>query len=766
MFEKIFLQILNMSFTASFVIILVLIARLLLKKSPKGLSYALWGVVLFRLICPFSFESMFSLLPAKINPISQDIVYAPIPTIDTGIPAINHTVNQLLPAATPAASVNPLQIWVFIGTMVWLLGMAILLIYSIVSLVKLQMRLKNAVHEKDNIYLAEHLDTPFVMGIIRPKIYLPASLTEREKRYILLHEQMHIRRFDHVIKIVSFFVLCLHWFNPLVWIAFFISGKDMEMSCDEAVIKQLGSNVKKEYSSSLLTLATGRRIIGGSPLAFGEGDTKGRIKNVLNYKKPAFWVLITSFLIVVVLGFGLATNQKINRSFEMSGNHLSDLHPGEIVRNIATIIKADTRDIEISPDNFGLTVSSDFSWVNDEAIRILFAKNEKHWNTSQLRIFIDDFEFFVTEPSNWVAYEGQVFSLQAYLEALKYLPQKEIASLCKESPQRYAIELSENDRKLNADRCLYYNKDGVTENNGWHIRLDIQPLYVDNESSFTGVGTDIIHVFYNGNNSTDAILDSAEELWKARTKYIGDNSAVGKLIGLLPVPKGLQYDHFKLHTSERPYEIEIVYAVPTEELKKYDTESTPVVDIFRKNSLLLLALVDNAEGIRAVLTDGKREVGFINGREWADYTVGGDVRNYADSPEKLQELILFKVSPLVDYPEGYSPEQKNDNNAHLRIDKAEVVEIQSKNSILVKIKNELEHEKDEYTFTNGDIVSIIYSEENQRAIDFIRKLHVGSIVNISRYNTTKPKNATPYMTLECSGIDIYDDKGENIVEFF
>jgi len=308
MLEKIFLQILNMSFTASFVIMLVLIARLLLKRSPKVLSYALWGVVLFRLICPFSFESVFSLLPAKINPISQDIVYAPIPTIDTGIPAINHTVNQLLPAATPTASINPLQIWVFIGTMVWLLGMAILLIYSIVSLVKLQMRLKNAVHEKHNIYLAEHLDTPFVMGIIRPKIYLPASLTEREKRYILLHEQMHIRRFDHVMKIVSFFVLCLHWFNPLVWIAFFISGKDMEMSCDEAVIKQLGNDVKKEYSSSLLTLATGRRIIGGSPLAFGEGDTKGRIKNVLNYKKPAFWMVVVAAVAVICVIVGLMSN--------------------------------------------------------------------------------------------------------------------------------------------------------------------------------------------------------------------------------------------------------------------------------------------------------------------------------------------------------------------------------------------------------------------------------------------------------------------------
>jgi len=281
MIEKIFLQLLNMSFTASFVMIFVLIARLFLKKSPKILSFALWGVVLFRLICPFSFESMFSLLPLKSNPIPLDIVYEAIPTIDTGIPAINNTVNQSLPAAIPVASINPLQIWTFIGYTAWLFGIAILLVYSIVSLVKLQKRLNNAVHEKDNIYIAKHLDTPFVMGIILPKIYLPASLTEEEKRYVLLHEQMHIRRFDHIIKIVSFFVLCLHWFNPLVWMAFFISGKDMEMSCDEAVIKHLGSNVKKEYSSSLLTLATGRRIIGGSPLAFGEGDTKGRIKNVI-----------------------------------------------------------------------------------------------------------------------------------------------------------------------------------------------------------------------------------------------------------------------------------------------------------------------------------------------------------------------------------------------------------------------------------------------------------------------------------------------------
>ncbi|HZK27229.1 MAG TPA: DUF5301 domain-containing protein [Thermoclostridium sp.] len=570
MLEKIFLQILNMSLTAGFVIIFVLIARLFLKKSPKVLSYALWGVVLFRLICPFSFESIFSLLPVKSNPIPLDIVYEAIPTIDTGIPAINNTVNQSLPAAIPAASINPLQIWTFIGYTVWLMGIAVLLIYSIFSLVKLQMRLKNAVHEKDNIYLAKHLDTPFVMGFVHPKIYLPASLTDREKEYILLHEQMHIRRFDHVIKIVSFFALSLHWFNPLVWIAFFISGKDMEMSCDEAVIKQLGSDVKKEYSSSLLTLAIGRPIISGSPLAFGEGDTKGRIKNVLNYKKPAFWVVVISFVVVVALAISLLTNPKqtpinLPAKDEVFSIQIEQVNEGESLGVVQITETSDIETILMALQNTNKTLKKSY---NDAPGRRDYFRIYIDGTTLQrLYLFDDSGKYYIEEP-----YIG------------------------------------------------FYKTNRETS-------VSIAKVYTSNGGVYPG--------------------NSVTALWNARTKYVGDNSAVGKLIGLLPVPEGLQYDHFKLHTSGQPYNIEIVYSVPMEELKKYDTENTPVANIFRKNALLLLALVDNAEGVRAVLTDGKREVGFVNGREWADYTVGGDVRNYAESPEKLQELInLYNANPI------------------------------------------------------------------------------------------------------------------------
>lgn len=225
MLDKIFLQILNMSLTGAFVIALVLVVRLLLKKAPKVLAFALWSVVLFRLVCPFSFESLFSLLPTKANPISQDIVYMQTPKIDTGLTVINNAVNSVLPSATPYASVNPLQIWIFIGSFIWLLGIAILLVYSLVTLLQLKKRLQSATLYKDNIFFSDRIDTAFVMGVFRPQIYLPGNLNDTERDYILLHEQTHIRRLDHMVKLISFLVLCVHWFNPLVWVAFFASGK-------------------------------------------------------------------------------------------------------------------------------------------------------------------------------------------------------------------------------------------------------------------------------------------------------------------------------------------------------------------------------------------------------------------------------------------------------------------------------------------------------------------------------------------------------------
>ena len=310
MLEKMFLQVLNMSYIGGIVIVFVLAARLFLKKAPKIFSYSLWAVALLRLLFPISFESMISLIPVNPEPISSDILYTNVPQVDTGIPGVDYIVNSSLPAGTVHGSVNPMQIWVNIGAILWVVGISILLIYSLVSLIRLKRKLKNAINDRDNIYLLSGLGTPFVLGIIRPRIYLPISLSKSEKDCILLHEQTHIRRFDHVFRIIGYLTLCIHWFNPLVWIAFFVSGRDMEMSCDEAVIRKLGDGVKKEYSSSLLSLTAGRGPLRATPLAFGEGDTKGRIRNVMNYKKPVFWVIIIAAIGIAALSFGFLSNPK------------------------------------------------------------------------------------------------------------------------------------------------------------------------------------------------------------------------------------------------------------------------------------------------------------------------------------------------------------------------------------------------------------------------------------------------------------------------
>ena len=337
--DALFLAVLNMSLKASYVIAFVIVIRLFLKKFPKVYSYALWVSVLFRLICPFSFDSIFSLIPKEVN-IPPDIAYSPKPEINSGITAIDGVVNNVLPPpVTLAASANPMQIWLAIGEAVWLIGIAILIIYSVFTTVKLYNNLKNAKHLEDNVCIINGYKTPFVFGIVNPKIYLPDRLSESEKSYVLLHEQTHIKRLDHIAKLIFFIVTCIHWFNPLVWIAFYLMGQDMELSCDEKVVKEMGSSIKKEYSSSLLSMSTGRRILGGSPIAFGENNTEGRIKNVMNYKKPALRVLILVSIIIVIFIIGLVTNPKSNETIEIS-NKQEKIEIENLVKSFGGKIKS------------------------------------------------------------------------------------------------------------------------------------------------------------------------------------------------------------------------------------------------------------------------------------------------------------------------------------------------------------------------------------------------------------------------------------------
>lgn len=294
--SKLFLNVLDMSLTASYVILIVILVRLLLKKTPKVISYALWIVVALRLLIPFTLESGYSLMPPNnnVNNISHDIIYQQSPQINTGVGQVDTFINNSLSAPTVGASVNPLQIYLEIVAYIWFLVIVSLLIYSFVSILILKKRLKNATLIENNIFEAKNIRTAFVLGLIKPRIYLPVGLTKEERDYIIMHEQTHIIRKDHIIKILAFFTLSVHWFNPLVWIAFRLMSRDMELSCDERVLKKMDNDIKKPYANSLLSLNTERIILNGSPLAFAEGNVRARIENVLNYKKPAFWVTLVS----------------------------------------------------------------------------------------------------------------------------------------------------------------------------------------------------------------------------------------------------------------------------------------------------------------------------------------------------------------------------------------------------------------------------------------------------------------------------------------
>ena len=310
MLVYLFLKVVNMSITASFVILFVLIARLLLKKAPKIFSYALWSVVLFRLVCPFSFESIYSLVP-KIN----------VETIsDSGV--LNHnfisdqTVNQITQANTNVVilnnSVSYLDLLLLVISVFWLIGFLCLLIYNIYSYINIYKQIKvsrKCVYK--NVYINDKINTGFVLGVFKPCIYLPDNLNDEQYNYVLMHEQYHIKRKDHLSKLVSLLVLCIHWFNPLVWLSFNLSSQDMEMSCDEAVIKQMGIESKKDYSSLLLNMSLNNNQLKPSLLGFGNSDVKSRVKNILNYKKMSFKILMISIIILVIIGFGLVSNQRV-----------------------------------------------------------------------------------------------------------------------------------------------------------------------------------------------------------------------------------------------------------------------------------------------------------------------------------------------------------------------------------------------------------------------------------------------------------------------
>jgi beta-lactamase regulating signal transducer with metallopeptidase domain len=310
--NELFLKIINMSISASWLVLAVLILRFVLKKAPKWINVLLWGIVAIRLICPFSFESTLSIIPSA-ETIPLNICMDTTPTINSGISAINNAVNPIISQSnTPmaGASVNPLQIIIGIYEYIWIFGMIALALYTAISYWRLRRKVDTAVRYKDNIFQSENVSFPFVLGIIKPRIYLPFKMNGQYLEHVVAHEQAHICRKDHWWKPLGFLLLMIHWFNPLMWLAYVLLCRDIELACDEKVIKELGNEQRGDYMQVLVACSVNRRMIGACPLAFGEVSVKERVKSVMNYKKPAFWVIIISVIVCVGVAVCFLTNPK------------------------------------------------------------------------------------------------------------------------------------------------------------------------------------------------------------------------------------------------------------------------------------------------------------------------------------------------------------------------------------------------------------------------------------------------------------------------
>lgn len=317
--EMIFLNVFNRSLAAGWLILAVIVVRLLLKKAPRRLSCVLWAVVAVRLLCPFFPASSFSLIPSGETISAEAVRFAPAPAIDSGIPALNEALNPMIGerfAPAPGTSVNPLYIWTAVAGIVWLVGVAVMAGYALLGSLRMRSVVREAVPLEsgaalpDNVWLCDAVRSPFILGIVRPKIYLPSGITREQMLCILAHEQAHVERLDHCLKPFGWLLLSVYWFHPLVWIAYMLFCRDLELACDEKVVGGMDLDGRKAYSHALLACSLQRKMIFSYPLAFGEIGVRERVKGILHYRKPAGWLAAVAVLACAAVAVCFLTDPK------------------------------------------------------------------------------------------------------------------------------------------------------------------------------------------------------------------------------------------------------------------------------------------------------------------------------------------------------------------------------------------------------------------------------------------------------------------------
>jgi len=364
----IFLKVVDMSINASWVVLAVLFLRfLLLRSAPKWIDVLLWGAVGFRLICPVSVKSIFSLIPGR-QIVGTGVTDNAAPVIQNGTPNMGGVVDPIISQTPAVESVDPMQIWLPILTYIWLAGIVILLSCTAFTYFRLHVRVKEAVRYENNVYMSENAETAFVLGLFRPKIYLPYRMPEQDMHYVIAHEKTHIRGLDHWWKVLGFLLLAIHWFNPVMWFAYILLCRDMELACDEKVIKDLDEVQRADYSQALLGCSVKRRMGAACPIAFGEVGVKQRIQSVLNYRKNGYLFGVAALLCGICIAVFFMTDPKSGNGFGVTDfrfvQDANDGHPqleldyrflleGEAYFHSMWIREVEPEEGELGPDGMG-----------------------------------------------------------------------------------------------------------------------------------------------------------------------------------------------------------------------------------------------------------------------------------------------------------------------------------------------------------------------------------------------------------------------------
>lgn len=402
--ESVFLEFFNMSITASWLVLAVVLFRFIFKKAPKSLRVVMWGLVAFRLVCPFSIESVLSMIPST-ETVPQAIMTGDAFRVSSGIEMVDNSINEYLgdhyyegvTVPTDAGSNFMSAI-----SIVWIMGVTIMLLYTLISYLRITKQVREATPLKENMWICDNVSTPFILGVVKPRIFLPSSMNDEDLKFVIAHEKAHIKRGDHLWKPLGFMLLTVYWFNPVIWVAYILLCRDIELACDEKVIKRMGADFKKQYSEALINCSVSRKMVSACPLAFGETGVKGRIKSVLNYKKPAFWVIVVAIISAIAITICFMTNPQTNDGHVDSPKEYAENKYG--IKNVTT--GSEYEGVSIEP--ITISMSGDARYIE------LLWENQ----TDKSAMFGEPSFIYRKEGNKWIEYklpEGYVWNSLGYM---------------------------------------------------------------------------------------------------------------------------------------------------------------------------------------------------------------------------------------------------------------------------------------------------------------------------------------------------------------